>query len=409
MSQVIRVAIFYLFLSVIFIFEGLGLPRGREISFYLILVMPFFLYFLEFILKKEIVIPKKLSVVYSLFILLSALATFISINQERSFPYLLFYISLFLIFLFVINNAESIKKYLIPFVFGFSFLFLSYSVFLKYLLQNNMFFLIPEHGYQFIFPRFGLHNHLGDFLVLPLVISGYFFLKKKRQILNILSIIFFLPFSLYSYSRSAYLSVIVSAVFILILDAKNIGKRSLVLIGAILILLVAVLLLTMREFPIQSGVIEKKDTFVARINFVYDGVRSVAEKPLGIGPSNYVFISGKYSQLHNNFTDSSHNIFLDIFVENGVIAGAFFLMFIFILIAQSDKKSALFFVFLAMLINMQTDYTHRIYGFLLLFFIIAGLVYEKNKEKPYIQKQNLKICFLLSGVIFLIVQYLFWT
>lgn len=40
---------------------------------------------------------------------------------------------------------------------------------------------IPFDGYQLVFSRFGSHNHLGDFLVLPMLISLYFLFKKGQK------------------------------------------------------------------------------------------------------------------------------------------------------------------------------------------------------------------------------------
>ena len=407
MLQILPVLIFYVFLSAIFLFEGLGIQGGREISFYIILVMPFFLFFLQFIQKKEIVVPKKLSIVYILFILFSALATFISINTDRSFSYLLFYISLFLIFNYVLNNTEAIKKYIIPYIFGLSFLLTIYSVFLKYLIQNNIWSLIPEHGYQFVFPKFGLHNHLGDFLILPLTICSYYLVKGKSKLLPILGILFFIPFLIFSYSRSAYVSVILTC-FLLFFAMKRAGqaisKKFIVAIACIIVVLASFFLFTMSETQVfKSDVVEKKMTLTPRLNFFYDAVRSMIDSPFGVGPNNYVYISGKYSQLTRYFSYSSHNIFFDVLVENGIFASVFFIYFIYLIIKRSDDTSVIFFCFLATLINFQTDYTHNIYSYILLFFVLMALVYRQKKIVYS------KIILLFAFLLFLATQYIYFS
>jgi hypothetical protein len=109
------------------------------------------------------------------------------------------------------------------------------------------------------------------------------------------------------------------------------------------------------------------------------GLNSIVQSPLvGVGPGNFLYASMRYKPEFNTATDSSHNIFFDIFTENGKVAGLIFAA-ILILVFSRGKSGVFPLLALAMLLNFQTDYTFRIYSFFILFCFLLGLIYrEKN-------------------------------
>jgi len=419
-------AFFCIFLALILIFEGLGLPNGHELSFNLILLMPFFLFFLDLIYKRRIIIPKKISFLFFLFLVLTLFSTILSVDVQRSFEYFLFYLSLYLIFVYVYNHKSELYKPLIFFIFAFSVIFFGYSIIIKFLFnQPWAFFLIPKSGYQFVYPFFQAHNHLGDFLVISLVLLLYSYINTKQK-LYLFFFLFFIPPFLLSYSRSAYVSLSLTSVLLMFffIKSKKIKILSTVSIFVAVIFLISSFFLFVgveqaRKSPIlrpfhkiliKNFELEKKELLANRDQYLLQALSSFREKPFfGVGPSNFTYASRKYSASTFNRSSSSHNLFLDVLIENGIFSFVIFLLIIFSMILSSLKNTnSLFFVFLAMLINFQTDYTHTIYSFFLLFFIIAGLIWrEKQKGNEY--QQLLMAPLILSTLIFIMTNLIIWS
>lgn len=381
-----RITFLPFFISIALL-EGLGVPNGREVAFYLILVMPVFLILADLIDKRTTLYPAKLTLLFMVFLILTAISSFFSLDFSRSFPQLLFYLALFLIFLWTYNHQDELKGMIIFLIFSLSVIFSIYS-----LLPLIWPSLIPSHGYQFIFSNFGSHNHLGDFLLLPLIISFYKSIQTKQRI-YLLGLIF-LPFFLLSFSRSAYSALIVtlSVLIVYLFRIRKIKMGSLV-VGAVLIILALFFFLTSvweaRQIPLLKGAhqfleenanLQDKFFLANRLAFARQAVLSFKEAPyFGVGPNNFVYASQKYTQT-GRWAYSSHNIFLDILAENGLLAAITFMGIIGLVLIKAFIRPTIYsFLFLAMLINFQTDYTHTIYSFMLLFFILMGLQFKENE------------------------------
>ncbi|MBM4177707.1 O-antigen ligase family protein, partial [Candidatus Gribaldobacteria bacterium] len=147
-----------------------------------------------------------------------------------------------------------------------------------------------------------------------------------------------------------------------------------------------------------------------RDQYIFQVASAFKEKPFfGVGLSNFTYASKKYASTTFYRSSSAHNLFLDILVENGIFSLAVFLLIIlFIIIASLKNINGLFFVFIAMLINFQTDYTHTIYSFFLLFFIIGGVIWQEGSK---LSRYRLKprSPFILSTTIFILVNLTIWS
>lgn len=377
------------FLLVVFTLEGLGIKYGREISYYLILMMPFLLFSFY---REELRLPKKIAVLFVLFFFFTGISTIFSVNIQRSFEQLILYCAVLLIFIYVFNNKEKIEKLMIPFIFGFSFLFSIYSLILNFFIAKEWWLFIPVSGYQFVHSTFLSHNHLGDFLVLPLL-SSFYFLTKKIRLSTTLLILLLGIFFVFSYSRSAYLSLFLASIVMLshILYKKKERIFSPVYFLLIIISFASFVLLfvTVREargIPfLNSGLkyfaernLSDKSFLATRTSYFKQAFSSIFNKPLfGVGPDNFVYASAKNAQNLGERVYTSHNIFLDIFSENGILAGVIFLGIIALFLVNSEK-SLLFLLAIAALINFQTDYTFKIYSFFALFWVLAGSSYTEK-------------------------------
>ena len=275
-------------------------------------------------------------------------------------------------------------------LFILSVIFCSYSLLLLNL-PEGLGFPMPDNGYQFVFSKFGSHNHLGDFLMLPLIISIYYLIKTNKKI-YLLSLSFFTPFFILSYSRSAYLSLILTlVVMIFFLTNKFKISKITILLSFILILLASsFFFITVKEAR-KISIVKEANHFLfenlnlrwknydgQRLEYLNQAVSSIKEKPLfGLGPGNFIYASKEYGS-KRAITHSSHNIFLDILTENGILAGVIFLTIIFLCLYLALRHQNLFsFLFIAQIINFQTDYTFTIYSFFLLFFVLVSVLYKE--------------------------------
>lgn len=378
-------------LSLIFIPEGLGLPYGRELSFILILTVPPSLLLYDRIIKdRKIFFPKQISMLFALFFVFSIISSLFSLNRALSLTYLVFYFSLFLTFIYVVNHKEEFSKAIKLVILGLAILFILYSFLIQLFIDKDWFFLIPDSGFQFVYSKFGSHNHLGDFLVLSLILAFYYLIKSKRKIYYVF-LTFFLPFFLLSFSRSAYISLSITLLLLYLYFLRNKTLRLLSWLSALIVSFSLVSLtfslITVREAKLTPLLKEANQVLTEnfnlrdkyfrakRVEYLNQAISSFIEKPLfGVGPGNFAMASKKYTNI-KQWTFSSHNLFLDVLVENGFFAFVIFFLIILRIFTKVKKLNASFVLFIAMLINFQGDYIHAIYSFFFLFFILMGLVY----------------------------------
>ena len=394
-----------LFLGVLtaaLISEGLGVGGGRDISLYLLIISAPMGLASILLNKKKPLIPKGLTKLYLVFITLSAVSVLFSVNITQSIKFLALYAILPVVFIYSQLHRKNLKKALPLLIFMLSLLFCFDSM----VACKWSMVACPPNGYQFVFSKFGSHNHLGDFLILPLTICFYNLLTKSkskistilpagRQVNYSLLTILFLPFFLFSYSRSAYLSLFLT-VCLLVIDLFRARKfkpkiTSLVLaalgLGLSMIFLFSVASDNYRGhiFDKIYSVLSKnnkltyKTPWGERNEFISEAYQSIQKRPLfGIGPGNFTYLSKEFKPKDSRTsTESAHNIFVDIVAENGIFAGIIFALIIFEVFKKS-QRSILFYPALAMLLNFQTDYTYRIFSFIILFFVLMGINYEEK-------------------------------
>ena len=198
---------------------------------------------------------------------------------------------------------------------------------------------------------------------------------------NILSLIFFV-FILFSYSRTAHISLIVS--FIILLFKDKLNKKT-VLLGALIIFISLIFIVLKTNYLQQTG---RQWISGRNIYFSY-ATSSIKEFPLfGTGPGNFAYAVFKRQVNYGMFTDSAENFILEIFAENGILAGTFFILFVLI-VFHKHKKNSDFLTFLALTLMFMIDFSYRFNSFLILWFILGGLVLNTEKKKiinilPYV-------------------------
>ncbi|HVZ11825.1 MAG TPA: O-antigen ligase family protein [Patescibacteria group bacterium] len=385
-------AYFLLFL-IIFIIQGLGFPITFSLLTVIFLAIPCTM--LIFYLKNKD-IPERLRTLFILFIGVSFVSLLASVNLKSLIFYLL-YIASFSAYIFTQRNQKLVSKFIVPFIFIATFIFILASI----LIENGI-LSAPLTGYQFVFSRFGSHNHLGDFLLLPLITLLYFLTSKKKSISLITSqflpylltinylllTLILLPFFILSYSRSAYIGLVLTIIIMLYNFYKSkIQKINLNIIFALFIVFISIIftfslsinsgseqfLKDINHYLVANNSLHYKSPYGGRGEYVRESILSTIDHPLlGVGPGNFIVASKEYESIRGIWTETAHNIFLDILVENGIPAGVIFILIIFEML-RGAKKNLYFYLALAMLFNFQVDYTYRIFPMLILFFVLLAL------------------------------------
>ena len=404
--------IFIIFLFLIFLAEGLGIKNGHYIALFLIFVAPFFLLLSQVFLDKKYIFPKISTVLLLGFLLFSVISTFFSRNISNSIEYILLYSSLILVFLYAYNNKGIIQKILLPILFVLSIVYINTSILVLISESKNIFTLIPVSAYQFIYSSFGTHNHVGDFLLLPLVASFYGLFYKKYTLYSLIFIFFSFPFFLLSFSRSAYLAFGTTTLFIMVSYWFHTKKFPLAKI-ALVVGLYSILFF----FTFMTGVRIEEGSLLSPLHTQIQQTFDLGNKlPIG-GREDYFRLSIKsimenpsllYEEYFQRTSFLSHNIFLEIAAENGLPA-VIFLMGAILTIIYKAKKDIFFFLFLVLLINFQTDYTYAFYSLLFLFFILLGILSPVPSGNMYNKPFTYKYLILISACIFLISIFMLYS
>ena len=403
--------IFYLFLFAILIFDGIGIKGGLEIAYYLTLSTPLFLYLGSFIFSEfEFKINSKVLksiIFFSIFIFIS---TIFSVDRQNSFQSLLIHTAIILIYIWVVNYRIRLVKYLKSFliIIGTLFCILAVLGYLK--------ILIPYSEFNFFNTGKYTHNHLGDYLglVLILLLTGNNILKNRGSWIFVL---LFIPFFIFSFSRTAYLSLsIVLLVYLWLVKKNQRNHWQRLKVGLFIIIGLSILIffstnkvgknqgITLSNtFLISYFHYQPKDLLSNRDYYFNWGLQALRDHPIfGIGPDNYKVGSYKYSRILLHGSRSSMNIFIDYFSELGIVGGISFILLILALIKKGFSWSGLY-----LLLCFQTYGLHKFTSILLLFFVILALGY-KNKSVGDIDKNlNYKTLILLSTVILLFAMRIF--
>lgn len=391
-----------IFIFFVLAVEGLGIAYGHDASYWLIVIIAPLCFVHTVLNKKKLVFPKKISLIFLFFLLSQLLSTIFSVNATSSFALLFLTIANGMFFICTYNYSKELDTSIPVVIFFLTLLFIIYSA----SLNQGLFALhVPDTGYQFVYSKYGSHNHIGDFIILPIILAIYHLYKRTMLKSSIIAIITFIPFVILSFSRSSYFTLALSTIIIHFMHLKQeVGLRvklvtRIFLLGIIfstLFLIIGTtsqasnqrLLRTFHNFFVQNKHLQTKDILGSRIEYLKEAYHAFGENPLiGIGPNNFIVASNKYTENpYKATTRSPHNIFIEVLVGQGIIGFVFFLLLI-LLILKNTKKTSLFFVFLAMLINFQTDYTYQINGFFLLFFIVAGVI-TNDKDIPVYKLRN---------------------
>ena len=371
-----------LYLSVIFFTSGLAVRYGDRISYYVILLLPFFIYLQAFLKKEKIIFPKKLTLVWFGFSLFDLIATVLSLDHQFSIERFLLYQSAFLICVYFINKKNQLKDVVDKIIIWFAVIFTIAFIF-KDKILSSVYYIDVNQAYNFFFPVYPNNNHLGIWLGMTIVLL---FIQRKFIFVMVLA-----PFFLLSYSRSAYIGL-----FVTVLPALFLIKKWKKLLWNILILSFIVFILSVAIF------VPRGELLSGRGFYFREALMGFADRPLfGYGPGNFTAISRNYAAAsRGTFGSVAHNIFLDILSGSGIFAFAFFSPFIFLILKKS-RKTIHYPLLIFLLSCFMITYIYAMPAVLILFFILAGLVYE---EREQLKLNHFGIVF--AAMIFIAATYL---
>lgn len=382
---------FFLVLTLVFLFEGLGLPNGRQIALYIVYVWPIILFVLNSFKKSTIKFPKKITTLFIIFLVLSLASAMVGVNVQRSIESVFYYLAIFLVFVYVYNHQAALGNSLMIFTFILTIFFIVYSILIIYL-PDYFVKVVPRGGYQYILAYYETHHPLGNWLLIPISLL-IFTIKKEKPFIYKVLLFFFLVFFLFSFSRSSYVALLATLIIYIVLERARVKKQPyfLLAIGITLFLLIIqfpkqISLFNQISQKITRAIYQNIDTINkqdlgSRNEYFIHALKAIKERPLwGFGPNNFLFISRKYNRPPFIYiTDTSHNLFLDVFSANGTLAGGAFLAIVY-LILKKTRRAAFFFPILAMLLIFQTDVNYNYYSYFLYFFILIGLAYREEEN-----------------------------
>jgi len=393
---------FYIFLLIFFLEATTIL--NREYVFFLYSLIPVF-YYLEKEFKKEtIFLPVKVFIAYFLFIIFSFFSFYFSVDRINTIDHLFFYAAVFFVLIIAFNEKEKILKNFKKILVVLGGVFCLFS-----LLPKEIFW---PTAYQLIFPLYPNHNHLGDFLGMVLIWLLYDWINKNNK-KDLLTLFIFLPFFIFSFSRSAYVDFLIIASFIFFKN-RNLKNQKKKIVLSLLTGIFLVFVFTQKEIyqaPLlnnflpkiaQSLNFEPRSFFSQRPEYFRQGIKGFLEKPFfGWGLGNYIYPSQKYVNQNLNQVFSALSLPITILAEVGIFGFVLFLFFIILVIKEINfQRKPIYFLFFYLTLNFLTDYTYSIYGLFLFWFLLIGLSINHKKTAQI----NLYPIFSLGVLIFIFLK-----
>ncbi len=287
------------------------------------------------------------SIHFVFFLVFSIISVFGAFHKQMALETIIIYFSGFLLLVIAYNQQESLNNKYKQYVLFTSVI---------YLLIFVSTFLFPSEliskGTSLM--RYFGHNQLGNLFIAP-------FILYPSGMIGIISLLLIIV----SYSRATYLAVLAIAWYIY---RKKAIKKAL-FVKTILITLTVLLVISsaLKVLSENGSLLGLRDRYFA------DAVEGIVERPFfGAGPGNYYYISASKQTGYNEGAGSSHNLVLDIFSQNGIPAGLFFILFL-AYVLKNSKRNVYFYSFLALSVVFLFDYTFEYNSFLFLWFFLAGL------------------------------------
>ncbi len=401
--------------KIILIFVLLSIPFGelirlnfgnniilKPIDFFAALLFLLFLLHLLFF-RKKIEIPFAGPLIIFLFFALVSLISNARYYQPLELlagvSYLIRWLLYLFLFYLVYNMDLKFRPTIIKALItsGALVVLIGFIQYLFYPNLRNLYYLgWDEHLYR-LFSSFLDPNYCGAFLVLFLLLltglNHYYFRQRKSNACLLLSIISFLSLIgiFLTYSRSAYIMLIVGTISLLILLKRK------ALIGVMILMVVLSVIFSPKSFQTEGTNLLRVASSEARIDSARKAFRIFNANPVfGVGFNNFRYAQARYGFLEEgNFENhagaGTDNSFLFVLATTGVLGFASFGYFwisivnkiIYGIKNQSDKSlnKTLTIVFFSSLVSLLVNaffINSLFYSYIIIWmWILLGLVLNK--------------------------------
>ncbi len=330
-----------------------------------------------------------------------------SLNKSVSiYKYLLFILVIVSFFFLVeIKNKFNFKKILLSFLLGLSLQAVLgiFQFFSQIAIKSKYFGLalhdasvlgasvIESSGGRFIRSYGGLDhpNIFGALMFFAIIFTIFFILnyqqKLYQKILSYFSLLLFSLALIVSFSRSAFLALVLalSSLFLFFLFFKNkiLFKRYLFLITILFVFFISFFIILKPLFLSrldtgsrleqislnERGSQLNQATFIIKDNlYLGTGIGAYHQKLLDLNPSLQAYQA-----------QPVHNVFLLVLAETGLWSFLFFIFFLFFLIKKNSKNIFAVVIFMGLFVFMFFDHWlwSLPFGLLFLFFILSLTFY----------------------------------
>lgn len=310
-------------------------------------------------------------------------------NFLVAFTYLLRWTMYALIF-FIVREFDKKFKTQIPYLLlfsGFITVLIGYAQYFFYPNLGNLFYLgWDEHLYR-MFSSFLDPNFAGAFFVIFFMYSIIFvinYFKNKTWIKFLITgLISLLTFgAIYlTYSRSAFIMLIVSTVTFLILK----GRKKLILVSVLIMFLFV--FLSPRSFKTEGTNLLRTVSSEARITSMKQGLYIFEKSPVfGVGFNAYRYAQNRYLGLDNIYWQTTHsgagtdNSFIFVLATTGIIGFTAYLYLLYKMLYFSKinlKKNKFAIILFSSLVGLMANsvFINSFFYVLILewVWILAGL------------------------------------
>lgn len=286
-------------------------------------------------------------------------------------------------------------------------------------------------------------NAFANFMIAIIPISFYFLQSKnttKSKIFYYVTTIICLTALFLTYSRGAYITLLVVSILYLLFYALNMANIKLLFKKIVLILLLVfisgIFMFSVNQVrkiyhpqvisfteKVYFESDEKNVSATSRLDFWKGSLEIFADNTyFGAGPGSFEYVFPTYQKSLLGNSNSPHNLFLKLLSENGLFVALSFFIFLLILFLQTIKiykhiakseKILLYLLFAgssAILLHNMIDYNLNFVSNILLLFIFLGMIgFIKNqylyKKHKFVENSLFKYSLLVIGLAMLILSF----
>ncbi len=287
---------------------------------------------------------------------------------------------------FVVAGFDSDFKKKVAYLLGIAGGLIVLGGYIQYFFYpnlRNLYYLgWDEHLFR-MFSTFLDPNFAGAFFVLYLfLIAGLYARKKEKKIKLLLAGVAIVTVGaiFLTYSRSAYLMLLVSSTLFLFLVTRSRRARTIIISLEFLALLAAIVFLS--KLPQSEGTnLLRTASGMARIENAKNAITIFKDNPLfGVGFDAYRYAQYRNEFIEKNPTKDNHagagtdNSFLFILATTGIVGFLAYVYLLFSVMRNAYHKNILFFCSLVVLSIDAFFINSLFYPFLMMWiWIIAGL------------------------------------